>query len=232
MCEYDSLRRAFEGQDAVVHLAYTTPARNAESAGQWMGSHQDNLAGMSNAMEAASEADVESFVFASSNHVVGLYEREREPAIYSLDAEFTVDHQMPIRPDSPYAATKAFGEALGRYCAEEFGMRFYAIRFGGVLPAAYDYPAGGGERGLENGRWTTDDDSYRRRVLQYMCSWHSRRDAAHLVECCLRDDSVEFGVFHGVSDNDRRWLDIEHARSVLGYRPRDNAEDHGLPWSE
>ena len=30
---------------------------------------------------------------------------------------------------------------------------------------------------------------------------HSRRDFAHQIDCCLQDESVNFGVFPGVSDN-------------------------------
>jgi hypothetical protein len=55
--------------------------------------------------------------------------------------------------------------------------------------------------------------------------WHSRRDLAHLVDCCLRDESVTADVFYGVSDNPTRWFDIEHARDVLGYDPQDDASD-------
>jgi hypothetical protein len=61
------------------------------------------------------------------------------------------------------------------------------------------------------------------------CMWHSRRDFAHEVACCLDDDTVEFGVFSGVSDNDRRWYSIERARKRLGYDPQDNAEQWDGP---
>jgi hypothetical protein len=33
-------------------------------------------------------------------------------------------------------------------------------------------------------------------------------------------------VFWGMSNNDWRWVDIEHPREVLGYAPQDRAEDH------
>jgi hypothetical protein len=54
--------------------------------------------------------------------------------------------------------------------------------------------------------------------------WQSRRDFAHQIQCCLDDDEVAYDVFNGVSDNDRRWFAIEHAREVIGYNPQDNAE--------
>jgi hypothetical protein len=59
--------------------------------------------------------------------------------------------------------------------------------------------------------------------------WQSRRDLAHLVDCCLRDESVSFDVFYGVSDNDRRWFDVDHAREVVGYDPEDDGETWDAP---
>lgn len=38
------------------------------------------------------------------------------------------------------------------------------------------------------------------------------------------DEDSEFDVFYGVSDNYRRWFDLEHARSIVGYDPRDESE--------
>lgn len=32
-------------------------------------------------------------------------------------------------------------------------------------------------------------------------------------------------MFYGVSDNDARWCDIEHARETVGYDPQDDAAD-------
>ena len=69
------------------------------------------------------------FLFASSNHVTGLYENDRpyraivEGEFEGLDAERLdrIMHEWPIRPDSVYGARKAFGEALGRYALDRNG---------------------------------------------------------------------------------------------------------------
>ena len=37
--------------------------------------------------------------------------------------------------------------------------------------------------------------------------------------------SVRFDIFYGMSNNDYRGTDIEHARQVIGYEPQDRAED-------
>jgi len=59
--------------------------------------------------------------------------------------------------------------------------------------------------------------------------WHSRRDLAHHIDCYLRDESVEFDIFHGVSDNHRPWFDLEHARATIGSDPADNGEEWDAP---
>lgn len=75
------------------------------------------------------------------------------------------------------------------------------------------------------GGYEPGTEAYRRRVERSKAHWLSRRDFAHLVECCLRDESVEYDVFYGVSDNSRRWVDLEHARDIVGFEPRDSADE-------
>ena len=52
----------------------------------------------------------------------------------------------------------------------------------------------------------------------------SYRSLPHLVDCCLGAKGVRFEIVYGVSNNTWRFWDITHARRVLGYVPRDNAE--------
>lgn len=228
VAEYDEIRPAVEGMDAVIHLA-----GYPRTDGTWPEVLRNNVIGTYNAVEAAADAGVERFVFASTNHVVGMYEVENEPDVYAADFDLTVDHTAPFRPDSYYGVSKLFGEGLGRYYVEhpdhEHPRRFYALRICGVRHAEWDHPYGDAERGVEAGRWDRGSAAYQRAVARRKAMWSSRRDVAQLVDCCLTDDSVEFGVFYGVSDNDRRWFDIDHARDVLGYEPRDNAAEWSGP---
>jgi nucleoside-diphosphate-sugar epimerase len=77
---------------------------------------------------------VRRVIFASSNHVVGLYERDPpysaivagsydglDPAAIPL-----IRADAPIRPNGLYAVGKAFGEALARLYAEEHGLSSFA----------------------------------------------------------------------------------------------------------
>ncbi|WP_129113526.1 NAD-dependent epimerase/dehydratase family protein [Halegenticoccus tardaugens] len=224
--DLESIRPAFDGQDAVIHLA-----GYPETDGTFEQTLDNNIRGMYNALEAAKEAEVETFVFGSTNHVVGMYEVDNAPEIYSPDFGLTVDEDAPHRPDSYYGASKAYDEDLGRYYVEnfEYPKRFYALRICSVRHEAYDHPYGDAEHGVDDGRWERRSEEYEEMVARMKAMWQSRRDLAQMVERCLEDDEVEFDVFYGVSDNDRRWFDIDHARDVIGYDPQDNGEEWDEP---
>jgi uronate dehydrogenase len=77
-----------------------------------------DMKGTFNLFEAARINGISTFVYASTNHVTGMNEKE---GIVSHPNE-------PIRPDSIYGAGKAFGEALGRLYADVHGMRVFCLR--------------------------------------------------------------------------------------------------------
>ena len=225
VADYDAIRPAFDDQDAVIHLAaYPT------TDGTWEQVHDSNLVGMHNVLEAASDAGVEQFIFASSIHAAGMYEEENAPDLYELDFDLTVTHEDPERPDSYYGASKAFGEDWGRYYVEcrEHPTQFYAIRIASIRQAPYDNPYGDAEKGVEDGDWERGSEEYETQAKRLKGTWLSERDWAQLVELCLADEDVTFDVFFGTSENERGWYDIEHAKEVLGYEPQDRAED----WTE
>lgn len=226
IADAEALRAAADGQDAMVHLAafpYTD--------GDWGEILEPNVVGMYNALEAARVNELDSFVFVSSNHVMGMYEAEFAPDLYEPGHRLVLDRTDPVRPDSFYGASKSFGEDLGKYYVEnyDYPKRFYALRVCSVRLPAYDHPYGDAERGVADGEFERGSDEYDREVARMKATWQSRRDFAHQVECCLRDESVEYGVYSGVSDNRSRWFGIEHARAELGYDPQDDASEWDTP---
>lgn len=226
VADREALQSAASGQDAMVHMA-AYPFTD----GTWDDILGPNIIGMYNALEAARTEQLESFVYISSNHTVGMYEADFAPEIYATDFESTVDHTDPVRPDSIYGVSKCFAEALGRYYVEthEYPHRFYALRTGTVNMPSYDHPYGDAEQGVEAGEFERGSNEYERAVVRMKALWQSRRDFAHQVDCCLRDEEIEYGIFYGVSNNQRRWLDLEHARTQLGYDPQDNGEQWDGP---
>ena len=223
--DYEAIRPAFDGQDAVVHLA-AYPMTD----GTWEQVRESNLHGTHNVLEAAADAGVEQFVFASSIHAAGMYEEDNAPELYEMDVDLTVTHEDPERPDSYYGASKAFGEDWGRYYIEkrDYPEQFYAIRIASIREPPYDNPYGDAEKGVERGDWERGSDEYETQLKRLKGTWLSERDWVQLVELCLEDDDLEFDIFFASSENERGWYDIEHAKEVLGYEPQDRAEE----WTE
>jgi uronate dehydrogenase len=101
--------------DGVIHLG----ASSVED--RWEPVLSNNIIGCYNLFEAARRQRVKRIVFATTNHVVGFYRRQR-----------TIDHTVMPRPDSRYGVSKAFGEALGRMYADKYGLAVFNIRIGNV----------------------------------------------------------------------------------------------------
>jgi nucleoside-diphosphate-sugar epimerase len=206
LSDLDAIRPAFEGADAVVHLA-ADPRHTPDI--WWDTLIPDNVVATANVYEAARRGGVRRVVFFSSMHVCGMYETDPpwsriasgdygglDPAAVPL-----VTADMPARPDGPYAVSKIFGEALGQYYAEAHGMEVVVVRLGTV------------------GR----DDRPGRDARSFV-SWLSHRDLADLTARALDAPRVRYEVVFGSSDNTWKIYDTLRARTVLGYAPRDNAE--------
>lgn len=218
----EELRPVFEGHDAVVHLALA-PHDDEDD----LDAHWTNLRMCHAVLDAATDADVETLIYGSTNHVVGTYEEEYAPDVYYPGHDIELDHDTPIRPDSLYGVGKAYGEALGRYAVDHVRCldQFFALRIGTIRTAERDHPFCMAEEGVDRGEWERGSEAYEEMVARVKATWQSRRDFAHMIDCCLATEGAGFDVFYGVSDNDRRWFDIEHAREVIGYEPRDNGEE-------
>lgn len=208
LTDLDAILPAFQGKNAVVHLA--AEPRHTPDIG-WDLLMPDNVVATVNVFEAARRGGVSRVIFFSSMHVNGLYERDYP---YSAIAQGNyqelepdrvplITHEMPVRPDGPYAASKIFGEALGRYYAEECGVTVICLRLGTV--------------GREN-RPGDDPRSY--------VSWLSHRDLARTVERCIEVEGITYDVFYGASGNTWKIYDTPRAWRVLDFQPRDNAEDY------
>ncbi len=204
--------RRVHGIDAIVHLAATSAVDSA-----WPAVLESNLIGTYNVFEAARRAGVPRVVFASSNHAIGTYELEGAPALYELDDDRVYDHTVEIRPDSLYGVSKVYGEALGRHYVDQHGLSVVCLRIGGTRdPSDPSHP---------NQLWADMSDrrpetlALRRRMRAV---WLSERDCVQLIEKSLLTDE-RWVLVYGISNNPRRFWDIEHARNVLGYQPQDSA---------
>lgn len=110
-----------EGIDTIVHLA-----GDPRVPAPWDSVFLNNIAGTYNVLEAARIAGVRRVVFASTNHVMGMYDQNGDWPVYN---------HLPVRPDSLYGVSKACGEAMGRHYYDAFGLGFIALRIGWFMEA-------------------------------------------------------------------------------------------------
>lgn len=194
----------FRGADTVVHLAADPEAHRA-----WPDLVGPNLDATMHAYEAAAQAGVRRFVFASSNHVLGGYHDSTErltpetPPLPGL--RYTAGGEE--RYSGPYASAKLCGERLGKAYAATRGLEVIAVRFGWVL------------RGKPNTRANVPAD----RGDWFRLMWLSDRDYLHLMDRCLAAElPSRFVIVHGMSDNAGMRWDLTSTREILGYDPQDD----------
>ena len=173
---------ACAGIDGIIHLG------GYSVEGPWEAIHSANIVGLWNLYEAARAAGVKRVIFASSNHAVGFYKRRDRIGV-----------DEPVRPDSRYGVSKAFGEAVGAYFADKFGLRVMSIRIGNVGFAPID----------------------KRRLS----IWLHPEDLFRLCRIGLEHPDMHHAIVYGESLNERSWWDNRTAYR-LGYAPKHRAEDH------
>jgi len=172
---------AMKGVEAVIHLAAIATEAPFDDL------LASNITTTYSVFEAARRSGVRRVVYASSHHVMGFYPRAE-----------SIGPDDPVRPDSLYAVSKVFGEALGRLYAEKHGLEVVCLRIGAFAE--------------------------RPTSPRQLSIWLSPRDCIQLVRRCLDAPAVGFTVVYGVSANTRTWW-TDDAAASLGYHPQDNAEE-------
>jgi len=191
--EVDSVFKKIGAIDCVIHLA-ADPRIEAD----WESILKNNIVGTKNIYECARKFGILKVIFASSNHVTGAYEGF-PPALHKQASPQKIRVNDPVRPDSYYGSSKAFGEIIARQFFELYGIKSVCLRIGWVLKD--DNPAAN---------------------EQAMRTWLSHRDLVQLVEKSILSD-VEFGIYYGVSNNKGMFWDISNAEREIGYKPQDDA---------
>lgn len=211
--DFNAMLAAFRGCETVVHLAGVV-AVDAD----WESVYSVNIGGTYNVYEAARRNGAKRIVFASSNHCVGMYEAENVPAIYEPASGTVVGVDAPYRPDGLYGVWKAFGEALGRYYSDKYGIQVACVRIGSITAA--DDPRDESVRESSGWLGLTDEEKFKR----YAATWMSQRDFARLIRAILAHD-VPYSVVYGVGDNATRFWDLEPGRALYGFWPLDGVKE-------
>jgi len=172
--------RAVEGIDVVFHAA------GYRMEGSWEQILPANIEAVVALFEAARAAAVKRIVYASSHHAVGYYPMSR-----------ALGTEEPTRPDSRYAVSKVFGEALCRLFSDKYGISTISLRIGAFRPEP--------------------------QTPRHLAVWISPGDMGRLAIASIEASDVHCAIVYGVSANTRRvWTD--DAAAEIGYVPQDDAD--------
>lgn len=183
--DLERMKAICAGVDTVLHLA-----ADASPNAVWSSLLEANIIGTYNTYIAAKSAGCRRVIYASSIHAVSGY-----------PPDVQVKTNEPVNPGDLYGVTKCFGEALGRYMAEQEGLSVIALRIGAFQPLDAAQPESS---------------------IGMMDAFVSQRDLNHLIERCIDVGNVKFAILHGISDNRFKRLDISDARMLVGYAPQDD----------
>jgi NAD+ dependent glucose-6-phosphate dehydrogenase len=211
--DFDAMLRALAGCETVIHLAGVVVVDI-----DWETNYSINIGGTYNVYEAARRNGLKRIIFASSNHCVGMFEVDNAPAIYEPGFGFVARTDTPYRPDGLYGVWKAFGETLGRYYSDKYGIQVACVRIGSITEA--DDPRHESVRQSSGWLSLTEEQKFKR----YAATWMSQRDFARLVRAILARD-VPYAVVYGVGDNLTRFWDLEPGRAIYGFWPLDGVRD-------
>ncbi len=114
VCDLTSLERASDGVDAVVHFAAETHVdRSIDDDSDFL---QTNILGTRNVLEVVRRFKIARFIHISTDEVYGSIERGK------------ADEGFPLKPNSPYAASKASADLLVRAYENTFGIPAILVR--------------------------------------------------------------------------------------------------------
>jgi nucleoside-diphosphate-sugar epimerase len=167
--------------DAVVHFA-AIPRLLLTSDNEC---YRVNTLGTYNVIDAAVKYGIKKIIFASSETTYGVCfaDGERKPDYLPLDE----DH--PTVPEDSYAMSKVVNEATARSFQKRSGVDIYGLRINNVIEP-HEY--------AENFQAYLADPALRRRNF---FAYIDARDLGHMVDCCLKTDSLGYEVFN-VSNDD------------------------------
>ena len=119
VAEHEAIAPFFEGVDWVFHLA--ARADIVPSIQRPLDYHRANVDGTASVAEAARLAAAKRFVYVASS------------SCYGLPDEFPTPETAPLRPQYPYALSKALGEQIALHWARVYGLPTVSLRFFNVF---------------------------------------------------------------------------------------------------
>jgi L-arabinose 1-dehydrogenase [NAD(P)+] len=204
----DDVTDALTGFDVVIHLA----GASAPDA-TWETVSETNVQGSKHVLDAMVENGIDRMVFASSNHAVGAYNAAGDdPERMTTGYAHPVDGDAPPMPDSFYGVSKAACEGLTNFYARRWGLEVVNLRIGWYM-SEDDLHEETRDVAPETARFAR-------------ATWLSPRDCRDIHRKAVLADLPENPVtVNAVSRNDERFHSLGGALRLLGYEPRDNADE-------
>ncbi len=189
LCDFEQIKKACEGVDTVVHLGAYPNEADFHSVLM-----KPNLEGCYNVFESARLAKVRRVIFASTVQTIGFWGGKR-----------LVTGRMVPRPISVYAATKIFGEAVGRFYSDKHGLSVVCVRIG----------------------WFTNNENFPKEFKKHggFPIAVTARDLAQLIRLAIDAPDLKYEILNGASDNDDCPMDWFYAQRLLGYTPQDGLRE-------
>lgn len=186
IADLDALHPLCQGVDTILHLA------TADWRTPWESLLPSNIVGAYNIFMAAHAAGCRRVIFTSSIQ-----------AVDGATPELVVPSGAPAQPSTLYGATKAWGEAVGSFCARQYGYSVICLRLGWVAS--------------RDSRYLWPGNSALRKAI-------TSEDLVSLFIAAVEaPPDLRFAVLNGVSNNRQVRLDISETRRLLGYVPQDDA---------
>jgi UDP-glucose 4-epimerase len=177
-----ALSNAFFGVDAVIHLAALIDV--AASVVDPLSTHEVNVTGTLNVLQAAVKSNVKRLVFASST------------AVYGDVKTLPVKETNVLKPISPYAASKAAAEAYVTAFANCYNLDAISLRFFNVFGKGNENNPYSGVitkflcKALNNEGLTVNGDGEQTRDFIYVS------DIAQAIICALQQEGLGGEVFN------------------------------------
>lgn len=182
---YEQLYKAFQGCDAIIHLAGIPHPLKEEDTKVF----QTNTTGVYNACLAAGELNIKKLVIASSDCALGItYSHQMtEPKYLPLDEEH------PTVPDNSYGLSKLVGEQIAEGMSKRFNMSIISLRISAVL-----------DMNTYKSEWFIQDLSNPLRgVTDNLWTYIDSRDCARAFRLAVESDLSNHEVIHITSSDTR-----------------------------
>ena len=181
------LKKIFEGYDVVIDLA-----AHSSTNTPWEMVSTNNINSTYNVIKSACESGIKRVIFASSNHVTGMYENDY-PYKNIVSGNYPKENKIPLittsmppRPDGPYGIGKSTGESIAKYFSEKFQISIICIRIGTV--------------NLKNKPVDLEGTT----GIRSFATLLTHNDLIQLIEKSIHAPiDVKYEIFYGVSNN--RW---------------------------